>query len=126
MNLLFSKRPSAVYDPKDITGNLRDKRQHAKRAFNLVWYLYHHQSLFHRSYGPRYQRSRQCSPRPGSVGNDPTSPISLTNPVPDIQSLSRNCYKTEELAKRLVRDRTINYLHSNNASPSTLLEAPSD
>ena len=36
----LAERGSAVSDLEDITGNLRDKRHSAKRAFKLFWYLY--------------------------------------------------------------------------------------
>ena len=40
IHIPFTGRGSVVSDLEDITGNLRDKRQNAKRAFKLVWYLY--------------------------------------------------------------------------------------
>ena len=133
IHIPFTERSSVISDLGDITGNLRDKRQNAKRAFKLVWYLY---TL-------SQQRSLSITLKEPDARDPANAALNLVHsefishpfaisrlaqsrshaPFLILNYDHKTATKTEELAKRLGKDWIIDCLHSRNASSTPLLEA---
>ncbi len=128
-----TERGAAVSDLEDITGNLHDKRDNAKRAFKLVWYLYilsqqRSLSVALKEPDARHPANSALNLVHSEFISHPFAISRLVKSRSHAPFLILNCdhktaTMTEELAKRLGKDWIIDCLYSRSASSSPLLEA---